>query len=96
MSSISHLILKPKSPALGKSLALALVALSSALANPNQEASKEDLATQKVDSVVTTAGGFNQSLLLAPASISLVKPEELLSRPVRDLGEALSLSLIHI
>lgn len=91
MSSISHLILKPKSPALGKSLALALVALSSALANPNQEASKEDLATQKVDSVVTTAGGFNQSLLLAPASISLVKPEELLSRPVRDLGEALSL-----
>ena len=91
MSSISHLILKPKSPALGKSLALAFVALSSALANPNQEASKENLATQKVDSVVTTAGGFNQSLLLAPASISLVKPEELLSRPVRDLGEALSL-----
>ncbi|RDU73770.1 TonB-dependent receptor [Helicobacter aurati] len=60
--------------------------LSQKLHNPSNTTN-----SYKLDSVVTTAGGFAQSLLLAPASISVVKPEEILTRPVRDIAEAISL-----
>ena len=39
---------------------------------------------------VVTASGFHQSHLLAPASISVVSPQDIASRPVRDLAEALA------
>ncbi len=47
--------------------------------------------TYSLESVVTTASGFSQSTLLAPASISVVDSKEVLSRPTRDLAEAISL-----
>ena len=37
-----------------------------------------------------TASGFEQDLNIAPASISVVTPQDIQSRPVRDLAEALA------
>ena len=37
---------------------------------------------------VTTATGFKQTIKDAPASISVVPKEEILTRPIRDLGDA--------
>lgn len=39
---------------------------------------------------VVTAGGIEQELEVAPASVSIVDPQEIQKRPVRDLAEALS------
>lgn len=39
---------------------------------------------------VVTASGFLRPYMLAPASISAVSPQEIASRPVRDLAEALA------
>ncbi|WP_104697096.1 MULTISPECIES: TonB-dependent receptor domain-containing protein [unclassified Helicobacter] len=51
----------------------------------------EDLKQYNINQVVTSASGFNQALKDAPASISVVSGEELKDKPVRDLGEAVSL-----
>lgn len=45
----------------------------------------------RLDKIVTSASGYNQDIKDAPASISVVNAEELKDKPVRDLGEALSL-----
>lgn len=39
---------------------------------------------------VVSASGFEQDYTLAPASISVITPQEIQTRPVRDLAEALS------
>lgn len=51
----------------------------------------EDTKQYNINKIVTSASGFNQELKDAPASISVVTGEELKDKPVRDLGEALSL-----
>ena len=43
-----------------------------------------------IDEVVTSASGFAQELKDAPASISNISNQELLDKPIRDLGDALS------
>lgn len=48
------------------------------------------LETKMLAEQVVTASGFHQSHLLAPASISVVSPQDIASRPVRDLAEALA------
>lgn len=50
---------------------------------------------QEIDEVyigesVVSASGYEQNLKDAPASISIVKPQDLKSRPVRDIAEAIS------
>ena len=49
----------------------------------------DTLEAKQLQKVVVTAGGFEQDYTLAPASISTVSPKEVMSRPVRDLGEAI-------
>lgn len=51
----------------------------------------ENVKKYNIDQIVTSASGFNQALKDAPASISVVSSEELKDKPVRDLGEAVSL-----
>lgn len=46
----------------------------------------QEIQTHKLDKVIT-ASGFTQDLIDAPASISIVKPSEIQTRPARDLGE---------
>lgn len=41
-----------------------------------------------LDTAVISASGYNQELVDAPATISIVSQEELENKPVRDLGEA--------
>ncbi|MCE3039683.1 TonB-dependent receptor domain-containing protein [Helicobacter anatolicus] len=45
----------------------------------------------RLDKIVTSASGYNQDIKDAPASISVVTREEVESKPVRDLAEAVSL-----
>ncbi|TLE00199.1 hypothetical protein LS73_005175 [Helicobacter muridarum] len=45
-----------------------------------------DTNSIKLEKIVTTASGFDQVLSIAPASISVVSPQEILTRPTRDLG----------
>ena len=48
------------------------------------------IETRMLEKQVVTPSGFGQDYTLAPASISVVTPEEIQSRPVRDLGEAIA------
>lgn len=43
-----------------------------------------------IDEVVTSASGYSQELKEAPASISTLNNQELSTKPIRDLGDALS------
>ncbi|MGX3044713.1 TonB-dependent receptor domain-containing protein [Helicobacter sp. T3_23-1056] len=54
-----------------------------------QDKKYDNLEAKQLEKVVVTAGGFEQDYTLAPASISTVSPKEVMSRPVRDLGEAI-------
>ncbi|MGX2972231.1 TonB-dependent receptor domain-containing protein [Helicobacter sp. T3_23-1059] len=49
----------------------------------------DNLEARQLEKVVVSASGFEQDYTLAPASISTVSPKEVMSRPVRDLGEAI-------
>lgn len=40
-----------------------------------------------LDDVVVSASGYEQELKNAPASISIINAEDILNRPVRDLGD---------
>nr|QGT50171.1 ferric enterobactin uptake receptor [uncultured Helicobacter sp.] len=66
-------------------------------ANPNNDTTKthntqehEEIHKVKLEKSVVTASGFEQDYTLAPASISVVSPKEMQSRPIRDLAEALA------
>ena len=50
----------------------------------------DTLEAKQLQKVVVTAGGFEQDYTLAPASVSVVTPQDIMSRPVRDLAEALA------
>ena len=62
------------------------------LAQPEPNSPEQGAVPQVklLDEQVVTASGFTQSHLLAPGSISVVTPQDIASRPVRDLAEALS------
>lgn len=57
---------------------------------PQHDQGSSSLETKMLAEQVVTASGFHQSHLLAPASISVVSPQDIASRPVRDLAEALA------
>lgn len=50
----------------------------------------QDLDEVYIGESVVSASGYEQNLKDAPASISIVKPQDLKSRPVRDIAEAIS------
>lgn len=43
----------------------------------------------QLDDVVVSASGFEQDLVDAPASISIITKEELEKKPIKDIGEAI-------
>ena len=53
----------------------------------NEESDQEMHDRVQLRSVTTTTG-FKQTIKDAPASISVVPKEEILTRPIRDLGDA--------
>lgn len=69
---------------------LFLVFLSFFLLTPYLNA-KDSVANYVLEKSVVTASGFAQELKDAPASISTIDQKNLESRPIRDLGEAVSL-----
>ncbi|WP_300600255.1 TonB-dependent receptor [uncultured Helicobacter sp.] len=56
----------------------------------NNSPAKEPFKSINLGRSVITASGFEQDLNIAPASISVVTPQDIQSRPVRDLAEALA------
>lgn len=68
------------------SVFLASVLATSLLAD--EEASSDEKSKRVQLRSVTTATGFKQDIKDAPASISIVPKEEILTRPIRDLGDA--------
>lgn len=84
---------------MNKILSFTFALCTLALADEALEASRdrdENLShTSAIHSVnlsrsVVSASGFEQDYTLAPASISVITPQEIQTRPVRDLAEALS------
>lgn len=67
-------------------ISLASILPYSLLAEENQTGSEG----YRLNRIVTTASGFDQEVRDAPASISIVTPEDVRDRPIRDLAEALS------
>ncbi|WP_371113563.1 TonB-dependent receptor domain-containing protein, partial [Helicobacter sp. CLO-3] len=56
--------------------------------NTSASTNNDDLETRDLARQVVTASGYAQSLRDAPASISIVDKEDILSRPIRDIGDA--------
>lgn len=50
----------------------------------------QDVDVAKLDSIVVTAGGFQQAITEAPASITVITREELEKSPIKNIGEAVS------
>ena len=48
----------------------------------------DNIEAKQLDKVVVTASGYEQDIKNAPATISIIPREEILSRPIRDLGDA--------
>ena len=78
--------LASRTHALAAAITLALAAPSIALASSATDPVSEP---QQLDRVVVTAAGFEQKLVDAPASISVVTREELETRPYTNLVDAL-------
>lgn len=66
-------------------LALSIIAIGG-----GHNALAEEISEVYIGESVVSASGYEQDIQNAPASISVVKPQDLKSRPVRDLAEALS------
>ncbi|RDU54634.1 ferric enterobactin uptake receptor [Helicobacter sp. MIT 00-7814] len=54
----------------------------------SQNADEQNLTSVKLQRSVITASGYDQEIKDAPASISVVDKEEILTRPIRDIGDA--------
>lgn len=77
---------------------LASIGLTSAIADPNPlskessieatNASGGDIKTVNLRRSVVSASGYEQDIKDAPASIMIIPKEEILTRPIRDLGDA--------
>ncbi|MGX2971767.1 TonB-dependent receptor domain-containing protein [Helicobacter sp. T3_23-1059] len=48
----------------------------------------DNMEAKQLDKVVVTASGYEQDIKNAPATISIIPKEEIMSRPIRDLGDA--------
>lgn len=91
--STSHRITKNKtafknialilSLSLSGSFADSLNTLESSTTRPDNETRKVNLGRS-----VVTAAGYEQDIKTAPASISIIPKEEILTRPIRDIGDA--------
>lgn len=64
-------------------LADSLNTLESGTIRPDNETRKVNLGRS-----VVTAAGYEQDIKTAPASISIIPKEEILTRPIRDIGDA--------
>ncbi len=51
------------------------------------ESSNSAIQTYTLDSVVISATGYEQEIKHAPASISIISKEDILNKPIRDLGD---------
>lgn len=51
------------------------------------ESSNSAIQTYTLDSVVISAAGYEQEIKHAPASISIISKEDILNKPIRDLGD---------
>ena len=74
------------------SLALGIVLLSGATAYAEEPAAAERVSSEKerkLDNIVVTAAGYQQNIVDAPASITLLPAEELEQQRVNSLAEAL-------
>ena len=65
------------------SFADSLNTLESSTTRPDNETRKVNLGRS-----VVTAAGYEQDIKTAPASISIIPKEEILTRPIRDIGDA--------
>ena len=65
------------------SFADSLNTLESSTIRPDNETRKVNLGRS-----VVTAAGYEQDIKTAPASISIIPKEEILTRPIRDIGDA--------
>ncbi|WP_232089496.1 TonB-dependent receptor plug domain-containing protein [Helicobacter cinaedi] len=65
------------------SFADSLNTLESNATRPDNETRKVNLGRS-----VVTASGYEQDMKTAPASISIIPKEEILTRPIRDIGDA--------
>ncbi len=68
---------------LSGSFADSLNTLESNATHPDNETRKVNLGRS-----VVTAAGYEQDIKTAPASISIIPKEEILTRPIRDIGDA--------
>ena len=48
----------------------------------------DNIDAKQLDKVVVTASGYEQDIKNAPATISIIPKEEIMSRPIRDIGDA--------
>lgn len=80
-----------------RSALITTLGLSTAIADPlssRTESSTDSTSTGSkmrnvnLDRSVVTASGYEQDIKDAPASISIIPREEILSRPIRDIGDA--------
>lgn len=80
-----------------RSALITTLGLSTAIADPlspTAESSTDSTSTGSkmrnvnLDRSVVTASGYEQDIKDAPASISIIPREEILSRPIRDIGDA--------
>lgn len=91
--STSHRITKNKTAFKNIALILSL-SLSGSFADSlntlESNATRPDNETRKVNlgRSVVTAAGYEQDIKTAPASISIIPKEEILTRPIRDIGDA--------
>ena len=91
--STSHRITKNKTAFKNIALVLSL-SLSGSFADSlntlESNATRPDNETRKVNlgRSVVTAAGYEQDIKTAPASISISPKEEILTRPIRDIGDA--------
>lgn len=91
--STSHRITKNKTALKNVALVLSL-SLSGSFADSlntlESNATRPDNETRKVNlgRSVVTAAGYEQDIKTAPASISIIPKEEILTRPIRDIGDA--------
>lgn len=74
-------------------LLTSIVAMGAMADEPNTEESNTsrgggDVTTVNLRQSVVTATGYEQDIKDAPASISIIPQEEILTRPIRDIGDA--------
>lgn len=91
--STSHRITKNKTAFKNIALVLGLSfsgSFADSLNTLESNATRPDNETRKVNlgRSVVTAAGYEQDIKTAPASISIIPKEEILTRPIRDIGDA--------